>query len=81
MTSFSSQAPTKAALSVVEFCHWSGIGRTSAYEEISAGRLQAKKVGRRTIIPVIEAIRWMENLPSGTNRFVSVANPIRSIAL
>lgn len=73
--------PSKGAISVTEFCHWSGIGRTSAYEEISAGRLQAKKVGRRTIIPMVEAVRWMETLPSGTNRFVPGVNPTRSIVV
>jgi len=51
------------ALSVEQFCHWAGIGRTKVYEEIDAGRLEAKKFGRRTIIPLEAAKRWLAALP------------------
>lgn len=50
--------------SVNEFCHWAGIGRTAAYAEMKAGRLSAKKFGRRTIILKSEAERWLTSLPS-----------------
>ncbi len=76
-----SEIPQAGAMSVKQFCLWSNIGRTVVYEEIASGRLQAKKVGRRTIIPMVEAVRWMENLPSGTNRFVPGVTPIRSIVV
>ena len=33
------------------------------YEEISAGRLIARKVGRRTIVRRSDAIRWLRALP------------------
>jgi hypothetical protein len=49
--------------SVNDFCHWAGIGRTAAYAEMKAGRLSAKKVGRRTIILRSEAERWLTSLP------------------
>jgi len=39
------------AYSVKEACRVSSIGRTALYQHIAAGRLEARKVGRRTIIP------------------------------
>jgi hypothetical protein len=61
--------PTEAltdlgGFSVNGFCRWAGIGRTAAYAEIKDGRLAARKFGKRTIIPVAEARRWFEALPS-----------------
>ena len=50
--------------SVNDFCQWAGIGRTAVYAEMKAGRLSAKKFGRRTIIPKSEAERWLASLPS-----------------
>lgn len=49
--------------SVNDFCEWAGIGRTAAYAELKAGRLVARKFGRRTIIPVSEAEKWLNSLP------------------
>jgi excisionase family DNA binding protein len=49
----------RAALSVDEFCQSVGIGRSKAYEEIGAGRLKAVKIGRRTLIPVVEIDLWL----------------------
>lgn len=56
---------TKIAFSIDEFCHWAGIGRSLAYKEIERGRLQTKKVGRRTIVPTASALIWLENLQNG----------------
>lgn len=53
----------KAAYSIAEFCALTGIGRTKAYEEISAGRLQAKKVGSRTLITAESGKSWLDSLP------------------
>lgn len=56
--------PTKAAvLSVNDFCQWAGIGRTAFYAELKAGRLVARKFGRRTIVPMSEAEKWLDSLP------------------
>jgi hypothetical protein len=52
------------AFSVRDFCRWAGIGRTAVYAEIKAGRLSARKFGRRTVIPVFEAQRWLTSLPA-----------------
>jgi hypothetical protein len=55
----------KAAYSVDEFCAAHGIGRSLCYEEISAGRLRVRKVGRRTLILAADAAAWREALPDG----------------
>lgn len=54
----------RAAMSVKDFCHWAGIGRTTAYEQIAMGRLPVRKVGRRSIILLADARRWLDALPS-----------------
>jgi hypothetical protein len=51
-------------MSVEAFCRWASVGRTVAYREIAEGRLHARKLGRRTLIPVVEAERWLAGLPS-----------------
>ena len=53
----------RGAFSVRDFCQWAGIGRTAFYEELKTGRLAAKKFGKRTLIPIAEAHRWLEELP------------------
>jgi excisionase family DNA binding protein len=40
-----------------------GISRTTAYEEIKAGRLKAVKCGARTLIPMSSALAWLDSLP------------------
>jgi excisionase family DNA binding protein len=52
----------KRALSITEFCHIYGIGRTRVYVEIKAGRLRAVKVGNRTLILIEDAERWASSL-------------------
>jgi hypothetical protein len=54
----------KRAFSVAEFCERYGIGRTSAYEEIAAGRLQVAKAGKRTLVSADAAESWLRNLPA-----------------
>jgi Helix-turn-helix domain len=51
------------AMSVQAFCDRYDIGRTRAYEEIHAGRLKARKAGRRTIITLDDAEEWLSRLP------------------
>jgi len=52
------------AMSVDEFCERYDVGRTKAYEEIFAGRLKARKLGKRTLIPISEAEAWLNRLPA-----------------
>ena len=53
--------PTRT-LSIAAFCKFSTLGRTRVYEEISKGRLRAVKAGRRTLILLEEAERWLQAL-------------------
>lgn len=64
METASNDNNNKAALSVAEFCTIFSIGRTAVYEEMKAGRLKARKCGRRTLIPRTEAERWLSSLPA-----------------
>jgi excisionase family DNA binding protein len=41
-----------------------GIGRTLIYSEIAAGRLRARKVGRRTVILSADLAAWLKALPA-----------------
>jgi hypothetical protein len=52
------------AMSIRDFCERYNVGRTKAYEEINAGRLQARKAGRRTIVTVDDAEEWLSRLPA-----------------
>jgi Helix-turn-helix domain len=52
------------AMSLQDFCETYSIGRTKAYEEINAGRLRARKAGRRTIITADDAEDWLSRLPA-----------------
>lgn len=55
----------KAAYTIAEFGASHGIGKSLIYEEIAAGRLKTRKVGRRTIILAQDAAAWREALPDG----------------
>lgn len=52
----------RQAVSIADFSKLFSIGRTKVYEEIRTGRLKAKKHGRRTLIRMDEAQRWLESL-------------------
>jgi excisionase family DNA binding protein len=52
------------AMSIDEFCRDYGVGRTTAYEELNAGRLRARKCGKRTIITTDAAEDWLRALPA-----------------
>jgi hypothetical protein len=51
------------AMSVAQFCQNYATGRTTAYQEIKAGRLRARKCGKRTIISEEDAENWLGSLP------------------
>lgn len=44
-------SPEPIAYSIADACRVSSLGRTRLYQLISEGRLQARKVGKRTLIP------------------------------
>lgn len=58
----------KASESVDEFCARYGIGRTTFYAEVKAGRLRVVKLGRRTLVPVREGELWFSRLPTAQPR-------------
>lgn len=60
------QAKTRstAALTIAEFGAEYGPCRASVYNMIRRGELEARKVGRLTVIPRAEAERWFAALPS-----------------
>jgi hypothetical protein len=58
----------KQAFSPDEFGRRNGVGRTTVFEEIRAGRLDARKVGRRTIITRQAEKAWQDSPPSASPR-------------
>lgn len=52
-------------LSLKEFRTFFCIGRTKTWEEIKYKRLRAVRVGRRTTIRAVDAIRWYESYKDG----------------
>ena len=54
---------TRVTLTINEVCAVSGVGRTTVYAELKAGRLKSVKCGRRTLIPVDALRAWVNNLP------------------
>ncbi len=44
-----------------QFCADVGIGMTTAYEEIRAGRLIVAKVGAKTLVPDERAREWLRS--------------------
>jgi excisionase family DNA binding protein len=45
------QTSPALAYSINEACRISSLGRTSIYALIAAGKLQSRKIGKRTLIP------------------------------
>ena len=62
----------RLALTVEEAAKAAGVGRTTIFLELRRGRLKARKVGRRTVISVVDLHAWLETLP--TSRSGSEAN-------
>ncbi|MEQ8448230.1 MAG: DNA-binding protein [Nitratireductor sp.] len=56
-------ASSVAAYTLDGFTAAFGVGRTRMYREIKAGRLRAKKSGKRTIILAADAEEWAASLP------------------
>jgi hypothetical protein len=60
--------------SLENFARRHSIGLRTVYSEISAGRLTARKIGRRTVIAIDDARAWMDQLPKVQPR--AVAEPV-----
>ena len=55
--------PSRVAYSIAEAMALSGLGRDTLYKQIHAGRLPARKLGRRTIVLASDLQRFLEALP------------------
>jgi excisionase family DNA binding protein len=55
--------PSRRAHSINQVTKIAGVGRSFLYDEISAGRLVAKKAGRRTLILEADLNAWLASLP------------------
>jgi hypothetical protein len=53
---------SKLAFSIAEVVQISGLGRTLVFAEIKAGRLVARKCGRRTLILGEDLRRWLSSM-------------------
>lgn len=56
--------PTRGAMSVDEFCAWVSIGRSKFYREVSSGRIQLRKIGRKSVVTMADAQMWLASLPT-----------------
>lgn len=61
--SFPGEFAGKGFLSVNEFLRWAGISRFLFYKLVKTGQIVPRKINRRTVIPVEEALRWRGSLP------------------
>src|SRR5262245_49561149 len=59
--------PGKLAYSVRELVDATGVSRSAIYLEITSGRLQSIKIGRRRIIIKEQAVAWLNARQSGSD--------------
>ena len=52
----------KGAFTIIEFCRWASIGRTTVYAQIKAGNLKLTKVGSKSLILMSDAQAWLASL-------------------
>lgn len=68
MTIEETGVPSKAALSVAEFCRVCSIGRSSFYSLAAAGRIRIKKLGRRSLVPIDQVEALLKGLDERGSR-------------
>jgi len=51
---------------VDDFCQAHGIGRTYFYDEVKRGEIKPIKVGKRTLVPNVEAQAWQRRKAEAT---------------
>ncbi|MFG1293748.1 excisionase family DNA-binding protein [Xanthobacter versatilis] len=59
-----STTPEPAAFDTASAARYLGIGKTTLFAEIKAGRLPARKAGNRTLIVRTDADAWLAALPA-----------------
>ena len=50
-------------MSVDAFCAWACISRNKFYQEVRAGRIPLRKMGRKSLVAVPDALAWLNSLP------------------
>lgn len=55
--------PSKGAFTVEEFLAWAAIARSKFYQEVNAGRIRMRKIGRKSVITFPDAMEWLSSLP------------------
>ena len=60
--------PTGLAFTIPDAVQASGLPRTTIYELIGKGALEARKAGRRTLIPADSLRRYLDGLPAAAIR-------------
>jgi hypothetical protein len=63
MTSRPVRRSSRLAYSIPRLARMTDTSKSVLYQEISSGRLVARKIGRRTIVTRWDAIRWLRSLP------------------
>ena len=53
----------KAAYTVKDLCHETGIGRTKIYQLIKEDKMRARKLGKRTVFLAKDVEAFLNNLP------------------
>jgi excisionase family DNA binding protein len=69
----------KALFSIDQFLERYGIGRTTFYAELRAGRLRVVKCGRRTLVPCDAAEQWLMALPKRGGCMSTIADPPNAV--
>lgn len=57
---FESNKAAKLAYSIPEAAAAISIGRSKIYELIAAGRLETRKIGKRTVIPAASLVKLLD---------------------
>lgn len=53
----------RGAFTVDEFLGWASLGRTRFYDEVKAGRIKLRKIGRKSVVTMPDAMDWLNSLP------------------
>jgi excisionase family DNA binding protein len=64
----------RLAYTIAQLAKVVGVGRSTLYSEIAAGRLVPCKAGRRTLITRERAKEWLFGLPTGLTPVCDVAS-------